>query len=383
MTAASVARDSVGRLRLQGSYESDDEVDRAFLIVQALVGRKATSPIYPQQVKFRRWEAAAAKALADYAHAAASRATPPPAKRALVIGISQFLDRAISPIHGEPDAIAMASLLRHHGYEVTALVGAAATRKAIHDAVDSLSRQLGLRDSLVVAVSSHGTPPTPAPGGDDRRRMSIMAYDTVQVNASTRGDPVLQRLSVHETSIRDSLIQELAFRPSRVARLLIDTCHSGAALSGLPEPSQRFLRETEQAASAPESASVATWSQQLASKGINFIGAGDAAAAQPATPAARELRPHCTIIAASGADEKSWGPASGRFVSPLNPGKTLQGSFFTQALVEHLWANGGRVQDAFVKARRYSQTMVAASKQSQVAQIRSSLQPAEDAFDRL
>ncbi len=63
---ATVSVDTVGRLRLTGTYRDEDEVERAFIIAQSIVGIQSTSPFYPEKVQEKRWEREAGNALGDF-----------------------------------------------------------------------------------------------------------------------------------------------------------------------------------------------------------------------------------------------------------------------------------------------------------------------------
>ncbi len=56
LVAADVTRDRLGRLQLAGRYANEDEVDRAFVIAQNVVGLQATSMVYPTDVREKAWE---------------------------------------------------------------------------------------------------------------------------------------------------------------------------------------------------------------------------------------------------------------------------------------------------------------------------------------
>jgi hypothetical protein len=215
---ARITRDPVGRVRLAGSYLNEEEVDQAFIIAQSIVGLKSTSPFYPENIKEKRWEIQAAKALNE--HSKASRvaavappqkpnrvtAAAPPQKRALVIGINTFRDsKNLSPIQGEDDAVVVKARAEAEGYEVTDLLGPKATKASIEAALASLEAKVGPDDSLFVFISSHGTMPVPSHKGGDERKMSIVAWDTGNEKPT---DTPLTKLNAHKTSVSDTLVQQ-------------------------------------------------------------------------------------------------------------------------------------------------------------------------------
>lgn len=341
---AAVARDSVGRVRLAGSYQNEDEVDIAFTIVQSIVGLKSTSPFWPQDVKLRRWEAEAARALSDYAAAQQSGRAGAGVKRALVIGINVFRDKAIPAIQGEDDARVVAERLARYGYRVTSLFGAQATKTAIEAAAASVERELGPQDTLFIYVSSHGDQPIPAASGGDGRKMSIVAYDT-----DVSGDYVNRRVNAQKTSVKDAVIQRLAQRPTKVTRVLIDTCYSGEILRDVPADSRQFI--LDQNGGRPERAgvSLASWAAAggLAAKGIRYAGP-PGAASESSTKF--QSRPDYTFITATSEGEESYGPPDKTFRATIGQPRELKGSYFTQAFVAWLEVHNGQVAPAFDEA---------------------------------
>jgi len=51
-----VELDQYGRLKLNGLYENEAEVDKAFSIAQSVVGVKWVSPVTPENIKVKEWE---------------------------------------------------------------------------------------------------------------------------------------------------------------------------------------------------------------------------------------------------------------------------------------------------------------------------------------
>lgn len=368
LTAATIGRDNVGRVRLLGAYRNEDEVDRAFVIVQSIVGIKSTSPFYPQDVKEKNWEREASGALADFA-ASRRRASGDGGqgvRRALVVGISLFRDPHIQPIPGEADAQAMAEQLERFGYQVTRVLGRAATKAGIEAAVARMEAEVGPDDNLFIFVSSHGEPPIPSPRGGDERKMSIIAYDTGDGDGRPSKDEPSWRLKVHDTAVKDSVIQRLAQRPTRVTRVVIDTCYSGELLRGTQEDSRQYIHA--QNGGMPERAgvSLASWSgPAFVSKGIQFAPGGPVQPVQAATKSAKPAaaaprsRPGYTLITASSEGERSYAPAAnGDFVSPVGDGRKLRGSFFTQSFAGWLELHSGKVQPAYELASRFTTTKV-------------------------
>ena len=387
LAGAEIGRDSVGRVRLLGRYADEDEVDTAFTVVQTLVGLKSTSPFYPQQVAQRRWEQAAGQALQDLLRQRRHGGTTGPGvRRALVVGISRFLDPAIPPIQGADDALIVAEQLRRFNYSVTSLIGEAATKSAIEAAVARLKVELAPDDSLFVFISSHGAPPVPSPRGGDERKMSIVAYDSSTMAGGRSGDGVDQAVQLQRTAVRDGVLQDLARQPTRFSRVLIDTCYSGEILRGVPESSRQFILQQNGGRPDRAGVSVASWTgAAYASKAIQVLDADGkpVSAVTPGTAAAATSlanRTGYTLITATSEGEKAFGPSlqKGSFSSPVSPGKELRGSFFTQAFMAWLEFHQGRLQPAFEQAARFTSTTVAASGEKQTPRIHSNVQATAD-----
>ncbi len=349
---ARLERDSVGRALLRGRYASDEEVEAAFVLIQALLGPAAVSPFYPSEIAERRWEREAALALQAHAQAR-QRQAPPSRRRALLIGINQFLDeRHLRPLQGEDDARRVQHYLGRAGYEITALLGPAATRRAIEAAIAGLAQALGSDDELFIYVSSHGALPLPGPAGGDDRHMSIVAYDSGDALGARSRDAAEFLLRLQRSSVRDSLLQDLAQRPSRQTRALIDTCYSGEMLQALrQDPMPPGLAEQRE--------------------GI---------ALQPWAATARAQRSRYTLLTATSPGELALGPPAqdGSFDSPLRSGRRLRGSFFTQVLFECLEQRQGLLQQAFADAERLTAQLarqVSAGRLTQTPRLLSTMAP--------
>ena len=370
---AQVARDNVGRIRLSGSYRNEDEVDEAFVIVQSIVGLKSTSPLYPENIQEKRWEIEAKKALDRHANAM-KLASAQPVKRALIIGINNFLDKdSLTAIMGEDDARLVNSAAEKGGYRTTTLLGQQATKQNIEAALDRFKRELRPNDSLLIYISSHGNKPTPAPQGGDARKMSIAAFDSSARPGEYNGQKIDSGpLMFHKTSVSDTKVQELAKMPTRQTRVIIDTCYSGEILKDIPDESARYILKTNGGVPEQAGISMAAWTgPSYAAKGIVF--ADDSAPASVTkSKAGRQAVPvpragseqsninRYTIITATSDGQKSWGPNQGSsFASPVNSDKRLQGSFFTQSFFEYLDQYDGHLEPAFKAARDFTATKVA------------------------
>ena len=367
LTQARIARDPTGRLQLDGVYADDDQVEKAFLITQAIVGIKSTAPYYPAQVRERRWTKSAEVALEQFRRRSDTRVNLPGRRLALVVGISHFLDKQIGSILGEEDGRAFAELLRAHGYTVTSLLGPQATKANIEAAVGQLGSEMRDNDTLVIYVSSHGNMPSLRQGRPaDERSMSIVAYDSSSGNSSSTDDRVLR---IQETSVSDELLKALVALPSKGTLVLIDTCYSGEILGGLSnEESARYVRQTNGGQVERESVSLKSWQNvAYASKGIQLV---QDTAAPPAQRKQGEVLKTLmsgqaelggrTFMTATSSGEQAWGPPpGGTFTSPTRTGREVKGSFFTMSFIEYIGATQGNVEDSFKAASDFTRNKVA------------------------
>jgi hypothetical protein len=353
LAGARIERDSTGRVRLAGNYRDEDEVDRAFVIVQSIVGLKSTSPFYPENIAEKRWEADARQALAKQADA--RLAALPGRKLALVIGIGEFRDsKHFTPIPGEDDARIVEAAARKAQYQVTALLGNKATKASIEDALRRLEADLRPSDSLFIYVSSHGTRPLPVASGGDARRMSIIAWDSGDAAIDNEPD---YYVNLQRTAVSDGLVQRLAKKPTRNTRILIDTCFSGEMLKGLPDESRGYIARTNGGMPELAGVSMAAWTgKDYTSKGIRFSedrGAGRQrdTGAEPRAEVYEERA--YAIITATSEGEESLAPPHQVGTFSLD-GKVLRGSYFTQSFFHYLGKYDGHVEQAFEDARQFT-----------------------------
>ncbi len=362
---AQVTRDNVGRIRLVGSYRNEDEVDRAYIIVQSLVGLKSTSPFYPDNIQEKRWEARAKQVLTEFtSRTSRNPSTGPGVRRALIVGINTFQDKKLTPINGEDDARVVQKETEKAGFKTITLLGPQATKANIEGAIERLRRELGTNDSLLIYISSHGNQPIRKPGITiDARKMSIAAYDSG--DASMTKSNLDWGLKVQETSVSDELVQNLAKLPVRLTRVIIDTCYSGEILKDIPDESQRYILKTNGGMPEYTGISMAAWTgDAYAAKGIVFSSDDGRSASAPsaskdrrqvaAAPQAIADMNRYSVITATSDGQLSWGPTGGEFDSPVMPNKRLKGSFFTQAFFEYLNQYNGQLEPAFAAAKDYT-----------------------------
>ncbi len=367
---AEVVRDNVGRVRLSGSYSNEDEVDAAYIVVQSNVGLKSTSPLYPEKIQTKRWEMAAKNEIERHFNSL-KQGGRPTVKRALIIGINNFLDAdRLKPIMGEDDAKLVKLTAEKAGYKTTALLGKNATKFNIELALDQLKRDLSPNDSLLIYISSHGNQPIPSHQGGDVRKMSIAAYDSGDPYFRDKYPNTAYKIKLHNTSVSDVKVQEVAKMPTKQTRIIIDTCYSGEILKGIPDESTRYILSRNGGIPEQAGISIAAWTgPAYSSKGIIFTDDGVLPSGNKKNNNEKELQQKIdtkddlnryTLITATSDGEQSWGPSQGgSFDSPVNKNKKLTGSFFTQSFFEFLEMHGGHFEPAFRDARNFTITKVA------------------------
>lgn len=380
---AVVTRDTVGRLRLAGQYKDEDEVDKAFIIAQSLVGIKSTSPFYPENVLEKRWNKDAENAMSDYfKKKKQAKLNAPGTKYALVIGVNKFIDSEhLNEIQGEDDARFMGFVLNSYGFNVMSVLGERATKYNIEAAIRELEEKIGSNDSLFIYVSSHGTQPIPTPANGDERKMSIAAYDSGDINPNNKSkDKTSFMLKLQKTSVSDILIQRLAQKPTAATRVIIDTCYSGEILKDLPSEGAAYQAQQNEGGFEKASVSLASWSgEAYTSKGISFVADANASTnanasknstVNPAQKSKFEERKNYTFITATSANEIALGPrvSEGTFKSPINQSDLLKGSFFTQSFLAYLKKYAGDVPKAFEEARIFTSQQAEKLSQGKVTQ---------------
>lgn len=341
LAGAEVARDRLGRLQLAGRYENEDEVDRAFVIVQNVVGMQATSMVYPTEVREKAWEQEAARAFERFVARQRPAATSSPQgqspagrRLALIVAVSRFRDPALPALPGAAkDAATLERLLRENaGYrpdELVVLRDENATRAAIRAQLDRLARQAGPSDSVFVFVASHGVQPIPDPRARGQRKYPMLAYDT------RTSSPV----AMFETALHDAdLIRLIRGTAASEVVVVLDSCFSGSVFASLPDmqlggaESLRFVRTVNAGEPERDGVGASTIEQR-------WLRAGGPAGASAG---------RVSVMSASGPGEESTESAG---VLPAPSGRPFDGGLFTQSFAEGLRLYDGDVVRAFDYSR--------------------------------
>ncbi|POZ51154.1 caspase family protein [Methylovulum psychrotolerans] len=265
MAGGYVGYDSTGRLQLRGDYQDETEVDRAFLVVQTLVGASslAVSPITPRNVREITLEKIYTPP-ADQASLSQSGH-----KYALLVGVSifrNFPDKGIET--ADDDVLALDKLLRNKGFETEQLIDSAATKQNIIAAMNKIKAVASAQDTVLFYISTHGLPP------DKLGQLEIVPYDMAKPLATTNPQPSDQeiideansRYHVMQTAISQEELQSF-LKENHAGKFIaiVDTCYSGAAMGTFMKPlggDQYVQRESQYTYSLSD--------QQIG----NLIGAG-------------------------------------------------------------------------------------------------------------
>ncbi|ASF44999.1 caspase family protein [Methylovulum psychrotolerans] len=236
MAGGYVGYDSTGRLQLRGDYQDETEVDRAFLVVQTLVGASslAVSPITPRNVGEITLEKIYTPP-ADQASLSQSGH-----KYALLVGVSTFRnfpDKGIET--ADDDVLALDKLLRNKGFETEQLIDSAATKQNIIAAMNKIKAVASAQDTVLFYISTHGLPP------DKLGQLEIVPYDMAKPLATTNPQPSDQeiideansRYHVMQTAISQEELQSF-LKENHAGKFIaiVDTCYSGAAMGTFMKP---------------------------------------------------------------------------------------------------------------------------------------------------
>lgn len=325
LAEARIGQGADGRVTLAGSYRNRAEVLTAFSIAQQVVGVRWVAPTTPENIRYPFDNALSkmCQALGTCGGATppAAPAAPPPPPRpitgggqrwGLVVGVGEFgnLSRDQWLQYTVRDAQLMYDYLvdpRGAAFprsNVTLLTNAQATRDAIERAMDRIAGAAGPADTVVLYMSSHGTPP------NDRGTMQLITYDTV----------LSPRQQAFLTSLPDDKVADFAKRlgPTRLV-VILDTCYSGAAFDKVPgflATGSKNLRLEEERSTVVGLSGKSLHAMATGSKDLRFEDEKP-----PPPPPNQGPR---VLMSAAGANEKAW------------ESQRLEQSFFTHHLVQAL-----------------------------------------------
>lgn len=355
-----VSQDRYGRIELQGVYEHEREVDRAFSVAQTFVGVRWVSPITPQNIKVKEWEECLSNMLAGGAcgpSAAATTPQPAPvggeippgpirAKYALVVGVGQFQNGINALQYASKDATDFYTYLVNPAggnfpqQNVILLRDQYATRDNVRRGLDAIRQRAEADDVVVLFFSSHGTPPDKFGG------VHLVTYDT----------DVKPRERVWETSITEGILQQFV-QEVRAKRMIVilDACYSNGAYSKVAG----FLPPGGKSLGSGDDEGVGRSRQDMARR---IFGAKDLVIDEP--PAAASAPKGISgpggfgkvLISASDAGERSW------------ESETLHNSVFTRYLIDGLQRSGGMLREGFDYAKLRTPQLVRQEKGADISQ---------------
>ena len=240
-----VGYDKSGRIKLKGSYLNEEQVDLAFMVALTVVGASSLdiSPVTPRDLQ-------EIKMVKSYIPSQESEKNGN--KYALLVGVSKFEQGISQIVTAVEDVKALKAALKSNGFEeenITLLTDAQATKENILNAVREFKGKVTPNDSVVVYISTHGTPP------NTFGKMGIVPYDlksdfkTEDVQAVANkaskdesGDNEIiniakQRIAALKTAISFDDLQDFitSIKTDKFVAI-IDTCYSGAALGALTYP---------------------------------------------------------------------------------------------------------------------------------------------------
>jgi hypothetical protein len=354
-----VVLDRTGRLELQGLYENEREVDRAFSLAQTFVGVRWVSPVTPQNIKVKEWEECLSNILAGGrcgpsgapppTTAQAPSLEPPPGaiknKYALVVGVGKFQNGINGLQYANKDAFDFYSYLidpsggNIRRENVILLRDEYATSDNVKRGLDAIVQRAQEDDFVLLFFSSHGTPPDKFGG------VHLVTYDT----------DVKPREKVWQTSINEGILREFV-QNVRAKRMLVvlDACYSNGAYSKVAG----FLPPGGKSLGVGDDEGYGRSRQEMAQR---IFGAKDLVMEDtPAAPKALTVTPGGgggkVLISASDAGERSW------------ESERLHNSVFTRFFIDGLRQQNGSVREAFDLAKVRTPQMVQQEKGPDITQ---------------
>lgn len=360
-----VTLDRQGRVELNGTYEDNREVDRAFSLAQTVVGPRWVSPVTPQNIRVKDWETCLSRIMAGEtcegapspptatgppgagrATAAPVAETPPgPIKNryALVVGVGRFAN-GINPLqYANKDAYDFYSYLVYPqggGFpreNVILVRDEYATRDTIRRGFEAIKAKATEDDFVLLYFSSHGTPP------DKYGGVHLVTYDSQPT----------PREKIWETSVTEPMLRDF-IQQIRAKRLVVvmDACYSNGAYSQVAG----FLPPGGKSLDSDLNEGYGRSGQDMARR---LLGAKDLVVDEPSTaqrPGARPTGWGKVLISASDSGERSW------------ESDTLRNSIFTRYFLNGLEQNGGAVQEAFEYTKTQVPARVKAEKGADITQ---------------
>lgn len=161
-------------------------------------------------------------------------------KRALIIGLGQYMDKSWGTIHGDKDVPLVKDMLAACGYDdITTLINREATKAGILAAFDELNDKSNRGDIIYIHFSGHGQQITDLNGDEeDGFDEAWIPYDALYAYSdSYKGE---KHLVDDEIGLwLDTLKQKIG--SSGKILLVVDACHSGDSDRGIGDEDE-YLR---------------------------------------------------------------------------------------------------------------------------------------------
>jgi uncharacterized caspase-like protein len=366
LTQATVELDSRGRVELQGDYENEQQVRRAFSIAQYVVGPLLVSPVTPERIRVKAWMSCLERLMAGLqcdtpdsrtsTQAAQPESPPGPLREryALVVGVGRFQNKDIDPLqYPAKDAQDVYDYLvdpsggNFRPEVVVLLQDQRATRAEVLKAMEKIKAQADPDDLVLVYFSSHGTPPNEFGG------VHMTTYDTV----------LKPREQVWESSVSDDKLRSFieGVRAKRLV-IILDVCYSNGAFADVPG----FVAPGSKSLMANENEGYG-WSQRAMAE--RLLGMKDPGQERSSGAKSLSAAPHqwgTILISASDAGEQSW------------ESDTLRSGVFTHYFLDGLVRTRGSLKEAFEHAHPRVLEYVKSEKRSvQTPQLTSKPSPSD------
>lgn len=237
-------------------------------------------------------------------------------KWAMIVGVANFADPSITSLqYTDKDASAMYRYLIDPNQgnflqeQVFQLINKDATTLRIKNVIDIISKHARPEDTVVVFVSTHGTP-----ANRDLEGVGYLAtYDTLLHSLYSTAFSMSEMIRALQDRIKANTVLTL-----------MDACYSATALKGIPyfaKGSKDLIIETE-----PGSLPSKMLESKMETKAVGI---------SQTTIQALSSKKGMIVITSSQDNERSW------------ESDTLQHGFFTYYLLDGLAKKGGKVKEAY------------------------------------
>lgn len=342
----SVELDRFGRVILKGEYRNEREVDVAFALSQQIVGPKWVSPVTPENIKCEEWQKKIGLLFLEASEGMPSGRTRPEAtirnRYGLVVGVGrfQYVPREKFLKYTASDARDFYEYLinpqegNFPSSNVILLTDSQATKNNINNALQKIKNMAGPDDLVCVFLSSHGTPP------DKDGGVRVVAYDSVyepvriwetsvSLKEFIQGIKAERLVVLSDACFSSGIYKDISgFLPSGGKSLGVSGGEESYGLSR--DYGKKILGAKDLVFQDRPSSGKDSSLQSRVSPGKVLVGQSRTASGRNAGGGWGKV-----LIAASGAQEKSWEADS------------VKHGYFTYYFLDGLHKNQGALQDSF------------------------------------